>query len=562
MKKITFIISIISIILVFPLSLFAQDDDNDKRVKIFREYEPMIDDAFKVKTQPVIMDSVVKKDVVNYKISPRKLNTNIEVKPIKAAKMEGQKLSKLYPLFLKAGFGNKTTPYAELFYNSLRSRKSMYNLHYRHFSSSGEIPGYAFSGFSENEFNVNSNFYGKKYNYNVSGHFDRNVVHYYGRPDGAINDTIKEKEDIRQMFRTFRVEADLESKSRKRNHINHYLNTSFYNYADMYNTGENYVYGNAGIYKEVEWFKFTRKQKVGLDADISYFNTKYDGDTLTAGTFTETLINIRPFIQAKKNQFQFKIGVVANVVGSENNKLRVFPDASVKINIRERQFIVHGGINGGVQHNSYRSLSMENPFIAINPEYKNTVNKIHVYGGLTSRITKYLNFNFHISSKSFDNMALFVADTSEVLRNKFTTVYNNGKLLHIKAELGFHYGEKFKVLVAGHIMDYNMTDIVDAWHHPEAILSVNAYYNIQNAFYINAEIQSLNKIKAREWDGTKWITTDLNNILDINLGVEYRYSKFLSMFARFNNLAGSKYNRWQYYPAYRFNFLAGITYAI
>ena len=52
----------------------------------------------------------------------------------------------------------------------------------------------------------------------------------------------------------------------------------------------------------------------------------------------------------------------------------------------------------------------------------------------------------------------------------------------------------------------------------------------------------------------------LKSVGDISLGVEYRYSKMLSFFANFNNIANMRYYRWEKYPSQRFNFMVGLTF--
>ena len=49
---------------------------------------------------------------------------------------------------------------------------------------------------------------------------------------------------------------------------------------------------------------------------------------------------------------------------------------------------------------------------------------------------------------------------------------------------------------------------------------------------------------------------------DANLGLEYRYSKLLSFWARFNNLAAQRYYLYNNYPSYRFRVMLGLTYAL
>ena len=53
----------------------------------------------------------------------------------------------------------------------------------------------------------------------------------------------------------------------------------------------------------------------------------------------------------------------------------------------------------------------------------------------------------------------------------------------------------------------------------------------------------------------------LDGIVDLNLGLEYRYTKKVSAFINFNNIASTRYERWQDYPTQRFNVLGGLKVA-
>jgi len=54
----------------------------------------------------------------------------------------------------------------------------------------------------------------------------------------------------------------------------------------------------------------------------------------------------------------------------------------------------------------------------------------------------------------------------------------------------------------------------------------------------------------------------LNTIIDINLGLEYRYTKLLSFWTKFSNMTSQPYYMWNNYPSYRFRFMLGFTYAL
>ncbi len=56
-------------------------------------------------------------------------------------------------------------------------------------------------------------------------------------------------------------------------------------------------------------------------------------------------------------------------------------------------------------------------------------------------------------------------------------------------------------------------------------------------------------------------TQDLDGFLDMHLGLEYRYTKRLSVFLDASNLSASKYERWFGYPVQRALVLGGATFA-
>src|SRR6185369_9540363 len=94
---------------------------------------------------------------LNYTFLNKKINTKIEVETITPASMKGEPLTRLYNSHVRFGFGNYSTPYADIFVNNLRSKKYSVGARLTHFSSAGKISDYGNTGFSDN----NATVYGK-----------------------------------------------------------------------------------------------------------------------------------------------------------------------------------------------------------------------------------------------------------------------------------------------------------------------------------------------------------------------------------------------------------------
>jgi hypothetical protein len=546
--------------LVVATGIWAQQ--HEERVIVVKSYNPVVDDAFKININPQITDTITRQDrEVAYEITPVKLNTNIEVPPIQAAKMRGGlQRQELYRFFLKSGFGNYTTPYFELFYNSLRSRIGSHGIHYRHFSSHGKIEEYAFPGFSDNEFNAHSTFFGRNLTFHIKGDYNRNVVHFYGRPDTLMNDTL-DKSMISQRFHRAGLQASMAGLGKSSRSLQHNLGLRYKMVTDNYETIEHAAFLKGEVKKEVKWFNFSRYQIAGIGFGGDFYNTAALSDTLTTKQ-DQLLVRINPHLSTRLNDLEIKVGALFGYESANNGKLHFFPDVHLKIALGESKFLIMGGLDGDLERNSFDALAAENPFVISNPGMKNSITKVRVYGGLRTAIGDRVNFTARVSSESLRNIALFSADTSLLFQNRFQVLYDDGNLLTLKAEVNYTTAEKLNISWLIMYRDFNLKTETYAWHEPAFNTRLDVKYNLGNKILANAGVQYLAGIKVQSFDNKVEVVNNLPNILDINLGIEYRYSSLISGFLRLNNLAASRYYRWQHYPGHRFNFLLGVTYAL
>jgi outer membrane receptor protein involved in Fe transport len=105
-----------------------------------------------------------------------------------------------------------------------------------------------------------------------------------------------------------------------------------------------------------------------------------------------------------------------------------------------------------------------------------------------------------------------------------------------------------------------MSNELEAWHKPSFDVSFSANYNIQDKILLRASVVANGAMKAPKWTNGVQTSETIDAWVDVNLGVEYRYRKKIGFFLNLNNLTASRYDRWYNYPAYRFNFMAGMNY--
>jgi hypothetical protein len=320
--------------------------------------------------------------------------------------------------------------------------------------------------------------------------------------------------------------------------------------------------------KNTSFFGFSENEKLGVDASVDYY---FDRDSVA--DVNQGIIRFDPYYSLGFEQYFFKVGLKMDIESGSTSYFHVYPIVRAEVQVVKDILITYAGIFGEMMPNSLRSMSDENPFINSTLEKRFSNNKFSQYGGLKGHITKYLDYNLSFVNSTIENMPFYVNDTVSAiapgLNNQFTVIYDRVKYSRVIAEFGFHYKSRFKAMLCGKYNNYFMDTEDYAWHKPKLEISFSANYNMQDKFLIKAELFTASKIYGRTFEEsttapltiTTMVPVELKGYSDINLGVEYRYSKLLSGFINLNNILGQRYYKWYNYPSQRFNFMVGVTYS-
>jgi len=518
------------------------------------EYKPTITDANKINDNPSISDSTRKIPVSGYSINSQKINTGFDVEPIKAAQMVGEPLTKLYNAIVKLGMGTYTSPYGELWYNNLRSKEALYGLRFKHLSSSSTLKDYGYAGFSDNEISLN----GKKFlkEHSLIGNFDyaRNVVHFYGY-DQKLN--FIKAEDNFQRFNFINGNAQLLSHFTDLKRYNHDVKLSYYNLTDNFKASENNIQATGMVQTAIN------KEILKVNAAVDYYNYKNQTDTSN-----NTIVTLNPNFIAAGDKYRASLGLTATLDNFVQSKFYFFPNVDLSYNVIDNIIIPYAGLTGGVQKNSFKSFTDNNPFVLSKLKMVNSNKKIELYGGIKGTLSSTTAFNACASYSNISNLALFVNDTVNVLKNKFDVIYDDAKLLNIRGEISYQELEKLRINLRGEYFNYKMKNESRAWYKPQVEITLSANYNLRNKiivradfFYIDSQFAKTLVSDTTAITGRKIVAKELKGIFDANLGFEYRYTKKLAFFLNFNNITNYRYYRWSNYPTQRFNLMGGLSYS-
>jgi hypothetical protein len=557
-RKIQLFVSLVLSLLFFVNNAFAQEDEKeyDEKVIVLGSYNPTVSDANKILFNPTIEDSTDKNMETQYYINSQQIETVFEVKPINAANLVGESLTKLYKRYIKFGFGNYTTPYFNFHLSNLRSKDVNYGVEIFHHSSSSKIKEFAPANFSHNKALVYGSKLWRSHRMNAQFYFDRDVVHFYGFKPPAGTEI--QKSDIRQRFMRLGTDWQYHSTYTDSTRLNHAFRLNYQFLNDIYGMQENEIRFGTDINKDLKLFSFTKSQTLGIKGDVKFYNTK---DSLSQTN--NAAIILSPYLSTTFREFDISLGANACVPADTSAEMFFTPNIELGINIIKKYLVVYAGADGGLEYNAYTPTIDKNPFIVsgINRAYTKSMN---LYAGIKGGIGHYIDYNIKMSLSDIDNMPLFMHDTTSTRRNMFTLVYDDVELFNVHGQIAFNKKEKLGIILEANYNQPNPTSYEKAWHMPLYDGNISFRYHIADKIIVKSDVFVVGERYVPVFNevSRNFDTEKLDFYVDANLGVEYRITKLLSGFLNINNLAASRYYRWYDYPSQRFNMMLGVTYGL
>ncbi len=544
-------LGILILFLAIAPMLNAQEE-LEKEVQVVKPYDPSVSDAFKINYLPVIIDTIKYIPTFQYALQPKPVPVKYDIIPIRAAKMVGEPLTKLYGNYLKVGVGSKTLPLIEYYHNNLRNDLYSYGGYFKQHSSFAKVKlnddSKSFAGFNHTHAGV----YGKRFfknsilDLNLSGGGDT----YYAYGYDTDIDTSMNKDDIRKNYTHIDVQAEYYSNYTDSVHVN-------------YEAGLYYSYFEDGLDNHENSFAFKGNLNRYFDSDMvgmDFGFTHIDGSGIL-DSLDNTIIKLNPWIGKFGKTWRVKAGISAygNIMG-DKSETYYYPHGRLEYDIVDHYFIPYAGVDGKMEVNSYRNNVGFNPYILQGTRGPNTDHKLILYAGLKGNLSSSTFYNFQAKYAIIEHMpfAVNAYASTDSAANQFVFLYDEVELKHYFGELSHSVSEDFVIHAKGNWYSYKMKDLQEAFHRPQYDLSLMLRYDLRDKIVMRADAFLLGNQFYPKADGT---IGELDPFIDLNLLIEYRYSKILSAFVHLNNILGTNNYRWNNYPQYGFHFTFGVSYA-
>lgn len=529
-------------------------------------YRP-ISPSFKISDKPAIIDTVIPIPDITYPLLSRNMHTEISIDQIEASKIRIiDKLDKLYPGYIKAGIGNYASPLGELYYNSVRNRRTSYGVHLKHNSSFGQIKDYAPSGFDNTTAHLFGEFFTTKFKIESDINYLNHGYHFYG-----IKDTLDliSKDSLRNRVQGIGANFKFSNYERKDSAKLLYTILTGYDYFHEFDPDDLNLNAKNASFNIGTSMAYKLKQNVfAADFHVKYNKYKFadENGSIPLGYWhndNNTIIQLKPVISSYGDKWKVVYGVDMNFDIGSDNPFKIVPVIEGKYSLFNNMFIPYAGIGGGVYQNTFKSLNRRNEFIVSELDIKNT-KEFKFYGGIKGTLSKRISFNVQAFSTTFSDMALFVNDTLWSNLYRFDVVFDDVSSFGIEGSIGYQTTEKLKIDAIVAFNRYSAATEIHAWHLPALDMKLRGAYNLFEKIYIKADLTLMGGRKSPEGLFAAMDTSpdyELGFLADANLSAEYRYNDRISGFIQFNNLAGQRYYRWNRYRVQGFQVLGGVTFA-
>ena len=562
-------------LLIFSINtISAQEEDNlgTEVVNIVKPYSPTISDAFKVKENPLINDSTnTKKKEVNYSIfSVPVASTFIPAKG-KAASFEKIKLLKLYDNYATFGLGNYTNVLAEFYSNFEISSTDNFGLFFKHNASQGGIKEILLDDkFYDTQLEGNYTRRQKDLNYEMSAGIKHQLFNWYGltnlynvAPPEIIN-SIASKHSYFSGF----AEGSLimeDSYFEKGTASIRYLGDSF-------SSSE----FNIKVKPEFGFDAIDFPLKIGVDID--YIGGTFKRNYLDTSAIKYSFLNagIIPSYEYTTEDLSLSVGFAAYVsLNSEESKTNfyVYPKIEASYRIVDELLIVYGGIDGGLEQNSYYNFKEKNPFVSPTLFIQPTSGLYNGFAGLKGKLTNTIGYNIKASFSKEDDKALFNSNiykgqdlTLEGYEygNSFTVVYDDLETISFFGELIFEVLTNFNLGINGSYNSYHTKYEIEPWNLPAIEATLFTTFNITEKFYGGASLFFVGERKDL-FSSSIGVLPDnevitLASYFDANAYIGYRFNKQLTIFVKGSNLLDENYQKWANYKVQGIQGMLGGSY--
>lgn len=522
---------------IYVTTLFSQQNLPVDIIQVVKDFDARLDEAERIKVNPKIPAPDTSSLKYRYEVNPGIQELKYGAPQIRPLAIKPAEPIPSYPFYLRAGYGLPRQAYGRLSYNFKNDERTKIGIDLNHLSANNkknkaqrfydnDFKGHVFY-LTEEGLAIQGDALVSKDRYHHFGHFIQN-------PTSPTAET-----STKHDYDLIEIGAKLFNPKISEIGVNYYAALNLSALVDNFSTNEKSANLQLGLTK---WIK--EKHSIGIELGTD-FTTLEDSSTQDLNNFY-----VMPSVGIHGKSFSIKGGVR---VTSHSDDFGIFPVVHLSGSIAGNQLMIIAGADGGLNKNTYRTLSKYNPFITYKPEIENT-EQTQFYAGLKGS-AKTLEYDARVGYKINKNLPLFILATKDLSR--FDVIYRDIDAFHSTASVTFRPTKSITVNGAVNKNFFRKNIEAQAWGLPSLELNGSVQYqSLNKKLLLTAETYINDGIPFKDDLNT---TGKSKLLMDISLGADYHITKNFGIFIQANNLANNYWRRWYQYPTYGINAVGGIT---
>lgn len=578
--------TILFILIFANMSLVAQDETTvERNVTVEREYQPVINDAGKITSNPQVLEPVITKTPARYSDFNYPLSVAENIHTLSAAELMMQRQNNPQG-FARIGLGNGLNTLAEVGLPIVKTSDLLLDFQLNHQGMFGDkMHSNSNAALSVDKIFRRMTLYGglggghEYFNY-YGNHFNNDsIVDIKGLSAnyGTLNYKEQNLTRITRDARTFDVDSIAALPSTN----TFYRLNAFVGLGSLplskdirYNAEVHYnlfaVRDGLNEHDVVARAKFETPLELNrAGVDIEMHNLFYRSDVPELMNFWRyyAVFDINPYYNIERERYDLRLGVKSAFSFIHGKPFNPAADIRFEWRAIPEYFAFYAGVGGDYEVNTMGRMFAQNRFIYNDLRIKDTYTPLDAYAGIKLKPVYNLLLDAFVNYKYMDAQHFFVnkeyatdeiAGSDSVLySNRFNVIYRGASQLRIGARANLNVKNIVNFQLKGVYNDWKVADEEYAWLKPkwEADLGMDIRasrnFNIGlNVFYQGERYAKLGQSAIQ-----------MDPFLDVNLGVSYSYSNWLSMFAKMNNILNQHYQYFYGYDVQGANVLVGASFS-
>ena len=442
--------------------------------------------------------------------------------------------------YIKAGFGSLRTPYLQTGISFGDGKTAGVNIYAKHVASQGKKD---FQDFSHTDVALNGFFQStKNLEWDATIGMRGDQTYKYGYLPESLSFP---SDSLKQRFTTWYGRVAMHNLQPTSYGLSYAPEVKIHVFSDKHNNTESNTYVNLPLEKTVN-------KNFAIDLGLAFDLTRYTPHDKVA--INNTAYYISPAVLYKTPNIYIQAGVRPTW---DNKSAKIYPNIMAEVGTPDKRFNFIAGWIGYLRKTTYEYLASVNPWIWAPAGMKNTGIEER-YIGFKGSVGDHFSYNTKIGFNKLTNQPLFVNDSAD---GKSFIVLNESqmKVLHYGAEIGYAVQEKFSLKAGLNLNHYmNLKDNDKAYGLLPLELNAAMRVQVLKDLYLTTDLFAWNGVEYRKTNGDN---AKLNGAFDLNAGLDFQITKNLKVWSQFNNIFNKQYQRWNQYPVYGFNFVAGVIFA-